>query len=178
MIKKILKKNKEVNKKKGLTILFAVLVSIFALAVGASIVSLSFKQLILSGSARDSQFAFYASNTGTECALNWDIQGDPDGNAVFATSSESSITNNLGVTCAGVSLPDAGQGNLRVIASTANSASTTFRLEFADQPYCVDVIVGKVNNAGVISTTLDSFGYNTCDEDNPRRIERGLQVTY
>ena len=77
---------KVIKKEKGFVLLFSVLVSVLVLAVGASIISISLKQVILSGTGRDSQFAFYAANTGAECALYWDLAGDSDGNIIFATS--------------------------------------------------------------------------------------------
>lgn len=167
-------KNIDRKDERGLTILFAVLVSILVLAVGTSIINLSLKQVLLSGSARESQFAFYASNTGVECALYWDIQGGPTGGIVFATSSASALETGPTVTCAEKEL------STNVFESNNTSASTKFRLEFNEVPYCVDVVVTKDYNAaqGKIYTTIDSYGYNTCDTDNARRIERGLQVNY
>ena len=59
----------------------------------------------------------------------------------------------------------------RITYETANPDTT--------QPYCADVIVKKyIENGEVATTTIDSRGYNTCDEDNPRRIERGLEFNY
>ncbi len=63
------------SKKKGFTLLFAILVSVLVLAVGASMISIALKQVILSGAGRESQYAFYAANTGIECALYWDLNG-------------------------------------------------------------------------------------------------------
>jgi hypothetical protein len=45
-------------KNKGFTMLFAVLVSVIVLAVGASIISIALKQVVLSGIGRESQYAF------------------------------------------------------------------------------------------------------------------------
>lgn len=70
-----MKKNKfqKNNKQKGFVLLFAVLISTLVLAVGISMISIALKQVVLSGSGRDSQYAFYAANTGAECATYWDL---------------------------------------------------------------------------------------------------------
>jgi hypothetical protein len=192
MFKKYLQKNKDFltlfkgskNNKKGFTILFAVLVSVLVLAVGSSIVALSFKQIILSGSARESQFAFYASNSGYECALYWDFNGYDDGGTtelVFATSSESVLTDNEGdIECLGYDV--LFEDGIAPDQSTSNSATSTFWIYFDgdEESQCAQVTLGKSydSDADVIRTEINSYGYNTCDTDNPRRIERGLKVNY
>jgi acyl-coenzyme A thioesterase PaaI-like protein len=49
--------------------------------------------------------------------------------------------------------------------------------------YCVTVSVTKYQQNTVggqirIATNILSRGYNTCDTNNPRRIERGLEMSY
>jgi hypothetical protein len=186
---KFFKKQKNNKKEKGFTLLFAVLVSTLVLAVGASIISMALRQVVLSGIGRDSQFAFYASNTGIECALYWDLNGG----VVFATSSSSDDPDD--VVCAN------NTAAVSIEQSTANSAESKFTIVFGDEidgnsigvgnnaqmqntdlPYCVDVFVTKyattTNGQQRIATDILSRGYNVCDEDNPRRIERGLELNY
>lgn len=172
---------------KGFTILFAVLVSILVLAVGASIVNLSLKQILLSGSARESQFAFYAANTGVECALYWNTQNLPgkDGLVFVEDDDDSSVFAEDEVQCLGDKLSDTDGA---LVSSNSDGASTRFRLDFdyndndivdsGELPYCVDVIVTKEKNIleTDVDTTIQAYGYNTCDESNPRRIERGLRL--
>ena len=195
------KKTLQKNSKKGFTLLFAVLVSTLVLSVGASIISIALKQIILSGSARDSQFAFYASNTGIECALYWDLVGldDPLSAPVFATSSESIVATSNGSTgsiaCGNTRLIeiDGNDGDNGLDVSPADlvpddnwnldagddSATTTFRVLLKDVPYCVDVSVAKfLDENNRVRTVINSRGYNTCDENNRRRIERGLRINY
>ena len=59
--------------KRGVTLLLAVLVSSIALSVGVGIFSLLFSELEISGSVKDSVSAFYAGDSGLECALYWDF---------------------------------------------------------------------------------------------------------
>jgi hypothetical protein len=170
-------KQKNILNKKGFTLLFAVLVSTLILAVGASIISVALKQIILSGSARDSQFAFYASNSGIECALYWDFVGiENDSRPIFATSSNSELAVGT-ISCANSDIEISGPD--WDVDTDVDSATTTFRVEISeDVPYCVDIEVAKWDDSGELKTAINSRGYNTCNEDDRRRIERGLRINY
>ncbi len=196
-------KNK-IHKIKGFTLLFAVLVSILILAVGTSIITLSLKQIILSASNRESQFAFYAANSGIECVYYWDFN-PPEGGVVFQSVSgeDAEPDDDSSVKCAyrGRSVDRSlytALNNTNWAAYPADAEDLpgleteelpgdVFKTEFyiafdAGLPYCAHVIVEKsYDNSGttpILKTKIDSFGYNTCDKNNPRRVERGLRVTY
>jgi Tfp pilus assembly protein PilX len=196
----IFKKNK---KNEGFVLLFAVLISTLVLAVGISMISIALKQVKLSGSGRDSEYAFYAANTGAECATYWDLASS----SVFMTNNNPATTNE-NVKCLGMNITDSTLGAVGGECSddnvsgtggvdyqyqrwcnwqdTSNVYKTKFRISYdqpgvTDQkPYCADVIVTKeigTNNL-VATTTVTSRGYNTCDSNNPRRIERALEFSY
>jgi hypothetical protein len=179
-----------IKDEKGFTLLFAVIVSTLVLAVGGSIINIALKQVILSGTGRESQYAFYAANTGIECAYYLDIAG-VNGVPAFATGTLSSFTPGGEASCAGTADIyntddyDAGGAGFDVEFSN-NIAETSFYLqdftniEGVDLEYCALVTVIKTLNDGgrVASTTIESRGYNTCDDTNPRRIERGLEMRY
>ncbi len=184
-------KIKNLKKNKGFTLLFAVIVSTLVLAVGASIISIALKQVLLSGVGRDSQFAFYAANTGIECALYWELKGlgvdeddfspaFPNSNSIPSyTSSQKEKTK-----CAEVKILSPGVrkefGDFKIESSldVQGFKVSSFRInnfkdsQDNDLPYCVDVFVKKKG----IQTIIDARGYNTCDKNNPRRIERGLEL--
>ncbi len=187
---------------KGFTLLFSLLVSTLVLTVGASIISISLRQLVISSTGRDSQYAFYAANTGIECAMYWDLIGSTLNQTFFATSSES-VQFSGSFFCQGIDLGDIlgepslpsffDEDNPYFISKGPNSATTGFRLYFdggrssntpmgRELPYCVDVTVEKITDITAPSikteTVINSRGYNTCDPQNPRRIERGLRVEY
>lgn len=69
--------NKNMNNK-GFTLLYAVVVTSILLASALSIISIALRELALTTSSRESQFAFYVANTGLECAQYWDIAGAPE----------------------------------------------------------------------------------------------------
>ncbi len=185
-MKKILSTKEE----KGFTLLFAVIVSTLVLAVGGSIINIALKQVVLSGIGRESQYAFYAASTGIECAYYWDIAG-VNGASAFATSTGFN-EDVLDAKCAdtddiydktAVDLDGAG---FDVDYSNSPVVTSIFRLnkfkdiEGNDLDYCADVRVMKniAPSGQVASTTIESRGYNTCDVNNPRRIERGLEMHY
>jgi Tfp pilus assembly protein PilX len=148
------------NTKKGFTLFIAILIGSLMLAIGFSIFNLTFKELLLTASARESQVAFYAADTGLECALYYDQRGNQFVPGQSAT-----------VSCI---LPGTS------VISSGSSGNATWTWSFEVSPdVCAKVQVNKVSGISVNArTTIRSFGYNTCDDTSPKRTERGLQVTY
>jgi len=145
------------KKSAGFTLLYSVLVTSLLLAIGIAILNISVKEVILSGSSRDSQFAFYAADAGIECALYWDIK-----HRSFATSTTAIIN------CGGDEFPPVGKKISPFVSE--------FTMRFLPQDYCAKVTVEKFESPS--RTEIESRGFNTCDENNPRRVERALRVTY
>ncbi len=101
------------NSSKGYTLLFAVIVSVLVLSIAAFILSVSRKQFILSSSARDSVYAFYAADSGLECAIeNVDA---------LATSSP---TEKIHIQCGGKDIEATLQGNSDTEGTTTFSMLT------------------------------------------------------
>lgn len=150
-------------KEKGFTLFIAVIVMGTLLLIATGIVSLAVKQAFISASGRESQHAFYAADTGIECALYWDVQ-NPAGISAFATSTGSTIFCNK----------DANNpGNTWVVGGSYTSVIN--HIDFLPDPYCAIVTVTKGLDG---STEIESMGYNTCDPLNPRRVERAVRATY
>jgi hypothetical protein len=156
--------NQPLTAKRGFALLYAVLVASLLLAIGLSIFNITIKELILSSSARDSEFAFFAADTGTDCALYWDYVGGAFG----AESPAGSIT------CVGQTVPVSTEVD-------GEDSTHTFSLDLgADNAYCTEVTVEKTATSDglFVGTSILSRGYNTCDAGNPRRVERAIRVTY
>lgn len=169
-------KNRQHRNNGGFTIFFAMLVGGLALAIGVAIYDLTVRELDLSGTATQSQYAIYAADTGAECALYWDFKCELSGcsaGAAFATSSES-VVPTTGVSCNGIDV--AGGAAPWNIAATPSAATTTFTLTFLPQTYCATVEVAKRGSPSV--TTVISHGFNSCNSPATVRLERVLQVTY
>jgi len=162
----------------GFTIFFAMLVGGLALAIGVAIYDLTVRELDLSGTATQSQYAIYAADTGAECALYWDLKCTATdctsrgaANSAFATSSYS-VTPSSGIVCNGVDVAP-------VKTTIITAATTTFTVTFLPQPYCASVRVEKSGNPS--QTIITSKGYNTACPPaaaGTSRLERVLQVTY
>lgn len=146
------------NTQQGFTLFIAVLLGSLMLAIGFSIFNLAFKELLLSSSSRDSQVAFYAADTGLECALYYDQQ-----QRAFQTGQAGGPT----IQCAGIT-----------VSAQRTSSSNPHTWQFAlDTPgLCTVVEVQKSTSDN--RTLIRAFGYNTCDSTDERRTERGLRVIY
>lgn len=145
------------QKEKGFTLLIAILITSMVLIVSFAVVNVAVKQLVLSNSNEESQYAFYNADSGVECAVYWDFK---DGVSSFdpnAVSPNTITCNNQDFTVGGV----------------PSNATSTFRLNLSTG--CVDVSVGKHSNN---ITIIDSRGYNTCSGTSLRRLERGQKLTY
>ncbi len=176
------------TKEKGFTLLFAVLVSTLVVSIGASIISIALRQTILSGTSRESQYAFYAANTVLECAYYWDVTNPlifQTGEAGIAwVEPEDTVADDI--TCAGRQIMKDSSWVLD------SSSETTFQIEVFDidpsdaSPEdasvrrCGMATVRKIIQAdGKITTQIEAKGYNTdCNLDNPRMVERGLFQQY
>lgn len=180
---------------KGFTLLFAVLVSTLVVAIGATVVSIALRQTILSGTSRESQYAFYAANTALECAFYWDVVGVAgDDGAVFpydfgSELVQDGVTNTSAITCAGGNIVSGTgfEGDSFAYADggwNQGTNTTTFKIEISDHTddlahrYCAEVTVTKTEDDDVITTVIQAKGYNTCDLDSPRAVERGLVQSY
>lgn len=152
---------KQLNKEKGITLFIAIIITATLLLISVAIVTLAVKEAFLSSTYRDSQYAFYAADTGAECAIYWDVN-NPNNVSAFATSSV-----NTRIFCLGNTIDPT-----RVVLG--GSGTSTFHINYQAETYCADVLVAK-NADG--TTKIESLGYNNCTS-NPRRVQRAVRVTY
>ena len=171
---------KKIKKSRGFALLFAVLAASLLLSIGLSIFDLTVKELALSSYGRESQFSFYAADSGAECALYWDIKGN--NGATFATSSNDTLGASS-ITCGNTALP------ITVVSSDSRNEVLTFSMPLNDvtnKNYCSIVVISKSdsNGDGLSNTNINSSGYNVCNTSavptwgNPNLVERTLSVTY
>jgi len=148
------------NRNRGFVLMYSVLVSSLLLSIGLAIFNISSKELQLSGAAKGSQFAFYAADSGLECVQYWESKSN-----AFATSTKTDIT------CGGMVFKGMG-GN-------GYDEPSTFTIDSAPnskEPYCT--IVSVVKKDLPRKTIIESRGYNTCNTQSPRRVERALRLKY
>jgi type II secretory pathway pseudopilin PulG len=159
------------KKNRGFTLLVAVVVTSMLLIIGFMLSDVATKQLKLATSNEESQHAFFAADSGLECAKHWDL------NSVdlspFATATPGTIFCNFQTIKTGSqAIPPSVIPN-SVVGGGITNATSTFYLTFTKG--CAIVTVAKKANG---YTTIDSRGYNTCDTTSPRRYERGVSITY
>lgn len=163
----------------GFTLLLAAIIASIAIALGAAIYDIAQKQVTLSSTAKQSQYAFYTADTAAECALYWDIRC-----SYFATSTPTS--------CGTITLPPTCDGQqitpLTVAGNPPNypySDSFQFELSQPGNPSrCAHVTVKKsaINTNGQVSihTSIQADGYNvscTNTTANPA-LERSVELDY
>lgn len=159
---------------RGFTLMLAALVASLLTALGLAMFSIAKKEVVLSSLGRDSQFAFYAADTGAECALHWDFKFD-----AFATSTVYSSTSSP-ATCAEQQLQDFPTpyetGNPDGVIGLGGAYQSTFWFE--PEGYCVYVTVTKQDVHP--HTIVESLGYSTpCSQPNhARRLERAVRATF
>lgn len=152
------------KKERGFAMLFTVLLISLVLAIALGISDVTFKQTILSSLAKDSQAAFYQADAGTECGLYYDftLSAFPAGTTVTDAQS-----NYPSLTC----------GNQTLNLDSGESATDYFVYRQASSNPanpCFNIVFDKRNTPSIIQ----AYGYNICDSNHPRQVERGLEVKY
>ncbi len=164
--------------KRGFTMFFAVLVASLALGIGVAIYDLVVRELLLSYTTEQSQYAIYAADTGAECALYWDAHYDIKGAyGLFATSSTDTRYNTGGpAVCNGI---DVAAARSPAVFPTPDSALSTTTLTVGTNYYAVVAVIKKKNAVtGNVDTTIYSHGYNSNILTSPRIVERVLRIDY
>ncbi len=148
------------NSQSGFTLLLAALVASIVLSLSTSIYVIAQKQVTLSSIGRDSQFAFYAADTGAECALYWDTRHN-----YFSTTTPSGSA-----TCDSQTLTVSGR---------LPTYPATMTFQFEPGGFCAQVSVKK----DVVDphTTIHADGFSTSCATigtNPRALQRSVELHY
>ena len=160
----------------GFTLLIAIITTSMLLIVSFVVVNIALKQLILASAAKESQYAFYAADSGTECAVYWDLTNSSL--SAFATTTSGTIICNGQTIGVGnpQTVPTIPSQSARIGGGGNANPTSIFKIDYPKG--CAIVRVGKVYVGSVLVTTIDSRGYNTCDTSALRRFERGVMLTY
>ncbi len=165
-------KKSNIKNNKGVAILFAMAVVSIILAIALSISRIAFKEASLTISARQANDAFYAADTGAECALYLDKN-----NSFLTDNADLKLCASL-LTYSLSSPPNPPIGN---------SIGTFFQIFppnlGANLLDCASVNIRKdtVGEDSIVTTTINSKGYNgnavTCGP-NTNSAERELEISY
>lgn len=154
---------KKIKNNKGFVILFAVTISSILLAIALGVANIAFREMKFGTSARDTNDAFFAADTGAECALFYDK----------SSASDNAFTGSAPMSCAGsaIALTQSPANFWTFVVSGLGSTAQS----------CTKVTVNKTISP---KTAVISKGYNIgsfdglCTSNNPDRIERELTITY
>ena len=152
------------KRERGFTVLFAALIASLVLTLGASIFSIAQKQVILSSLGRNSQYAFYAADTGAECALYWDVRFQR-----FPTTTI--YTSPVQVACNGADI------NANVVDEGAGVMTSDFSFEI--NGYCSQVSVRKAPTDPTTVIHADGFSTTCADIATAgRTLQRSVELSY
>jgi hypothetical protein len=161
------------NKQRGFTLLLAALIASIVLSLGSSIFLIAQKQVILASLSRDSQFAFYAADTGAECALYWDLRY-----SAFSTTTLAARPmcdgKLLNAPAPGTPPPYTVEFKLDLFVNGDGVTGTS-----DDSGYCTDVVVHK--NTSNPYTVIHADGYSTSCEtatSSARALQRSVELHY
>ncbi len=152
---------------RGFTLLIAVIMCSVLVSVGLALLDITYKQVLLAQAATQSQYAFYNADTALECALYWDQKV-----GVFVWDFPGSQGNTaLDVKCQGLDVPN------YTVTQSGGIRTTSFSVPCAP-PLSGTLGTVIVNKTATNATTIYANGYNTCNANDPKRIERGLKAQY
>jgi Tfp pilus assembly protein PilX len=154
----MMKKN-TLKKQKGFALLYTVVIVSLILSITAGISNIVFKQTILSSLATDSQNAFYQADSAVECGMY----------LLNNANSHFTMTNPIDPFVCGSTQSytlDHTSSTTMVLYTTANATSTS---------PCANIIIDKTD---LTKTRIEGDGFNICNTNSPRQIERVLEVTY
>lgn len=163
------------NKKKGFTLLIAVLVSGIVLSIGLAILNITLKTYKLSIVARESNYAFYTADSILECMFYWD--GLTAGTPFVSETEPGGTGDDSNIECDGTSI------NITTTLATANVGAsqqrtyTTLISPIQTASFCGTAEITKVMGVST-STTIIARGRNTCTVSAETRVERALRAVY
>lgn len=151
---------------KGFVLLFAVMLSSVILAITLGVANIAVKEIKFGTSAKETNEAFFAADTGVECALI----NDKDSSNSFVSSGGSGVVN-----CFGTNVPLSGSfPSWSFVVSGFGSDS--------DDCAVVTIYKDAVSSPPNVRTFIVSKGYNfgnsACVSSSPNRIERQVEVSY
>lgn len=165
----------KIQDQRGFTLFVALIVSTLLLSIGLSLSNIVLKQLVFSTTGKESQVAFYAADSGAECALYWDRKDNTGATVLdgaFSTSSTDIIYCGTG--------DNTSNGEVAMFPKsikpvTEDQATTTFYVDYrlnidgeerfacakvTVSKWIVEVTDGSGQTIPVQRTNIDSRGYN------------------
>lgn len=175
------------HNQQGISLIIAVLIVGIVTYISVAVSNVAFTELRLTGLAERSQYAFYAANSGIECAFYWDLQEDafptPDAGDESNDDDTGSITCNNNTTVQNVQEGFSCDANNDGTDNTCDRA--TIRVSdlidttgSASSNACVTVTVTEEKqDDGSIFTAYRARGRNSCGGGS-RAVERTIRTSF
>jgi Tfp pilus assembly protein PilX len=158
---------KKYQKNTGFAMLFTVLIISIILAIGLGIADLTYKQTLLSDTARDSQLAFYQADSGVECGMYLSLT---EGQLPRGTNFNASDQTHPGVpsqyTC--------GANIITLLPGSSYTDHFVYEENVTGSAPCFSVTFDKTDP---VKDEVSSSGFSTCSP-TAEQVERGLEVSY
>ncbi len=167
------------HSQKGFVALFAVLLATVVLSISIGIANVSYKEVVLSSSAREANSAFFAADSGAECLLLHDLKlGQFTAAGSFAD-----------ISCFGQNPSDAFQFSPIEYENEGTEEAYAFGYQFDLVDSCARIELHKnVEENGVFYTKIEAKGYNmSCTQMGTitsgtaiasRLVERAVRASY
>ncbi len=156
--------SEKIKKNDGYAILFAVIIVSIITLLSFGLSSTTYKELVLSSLASDSQMSYFQSDTATECAIYSDL--------VLGMGPSTPSPWNCGVNSTGT---DNYSFNIGTMPGGSSDLSYRVTNSQASTLPCFEFDVDKPTST---SSIVYARGYNNCDKTNGRTVEREIRVTY
>ncbi len=170
---------RKVSSKKGIALLFAIMLSTIFFTIALGVLNISVKELNFSTSAKDTGNAFFAADSGVECALYNDKSGsDTFTGENISTATINCFSNEIKLNS---SKDDTSQSFIFNITGLGSNGVSCAKVTVVKK---FDISVDPLVPSVVTSTKITSKGYNiggdneNCDSKNTNRVERVLEVNY
>ncbi len=167
------------HSQKGFVALFAVLLATVVLSISIGIANISYKEVVLSSSAREANSAFFAADSGAECMLFHDLKlGLFTAPGAFAD-----------ISCFGQNPSDAFEFSPIPYDNEGIEDAYAFGYQYDLGDSCAKIELHKnVEENGVYYTKIEAKGYNmSCAQKDSilpgtaiasRLVERAVRASY
>ncbi len=149
----------KIQKNKGIALLFSVLLSSIILSITIGVTNIAFKEIQFGTSAKSTNEAFFAADSGIECALF----NDKSSSNVFVATSPDPINCSVGTVTVVSAVYPFWSFILTGLGSQAQS--------------CAKITVDKTTTPTKIIANGYNIGDSVCNYSGSNRVERRLEIT-